>query len=374
MSEIYAVTVPKWGLSMEEGQLDFWHVAEGDAVEEGDDLVDIETPKITNTHEAPHSGILRRRIGEEGESYPCGALIGVIADADAPDNEIDVFVQDFVIDVAESDESAEEQATEPETREVGDCRFRYLKMGKGEIPVVFFHGFGGDLNNWMFVQPRVSGAASTIALDLPGHGGSNKDVGTGSAGDLADMCNRFLQDLGENRIHIVGHSFGAAVALVYALAYPDQVASITLIAPAGFGREINQAYIDGFIEGRRRRELAATLEMLLSDKSLVTREMVDDIIRYKRIDGVESALRAMAEASFADGKQMIDLRGRLQDLKTPLLVIWGEDDEIIPATHADGLEGLAKVEVISGVGHMPHLEAPGRVADLINDHISAQRH
>jgi pyruvate dehydrogenase E2 component (dihydrolipoamide acetyltransferase) len=93
---IYPITVPKWGIEMQEGTITGWLREVGVAVEKGDELVDIETDKIVNTMEAPTSGTLRRTLVGEGETLKVGELLGIIAPVEVPEEAIDAFIAAFV--------------------------------------------------------------------------------------------------------------------------------------------------------------------------------------------------------------------------------------------------------------------------------------
>ena len=94
-SPIRAVTMPKWGIEMQEGTVTAWQVEPGRHVEKGDALLDVETEKIVNSVESPAGGTLRRILAETGATLPVGALIAVLADPGVTDAEIDVFVREF---------------------------------------------------------------------------------------------------------------------------------------------------------------------------------------------------------------------------------------------------------------------------------------
>jgi pyruvate dehydrogenase E2 component (dihydrolipoamide acetyltransferase) len=92
---IRAITMPKWGIEMQEGLITDWTAQVGETLAAGDPLLDVETDKIVNTVESPFAGTLRRIVGEQGTAYAVGALIAVYADASVPDAEIDAFIATF---------------------------------------------------------------------------------------------------------------------------------------------------------------------------------------------------------------------------------------------------------------------------------------
>jgi len=256
---IHALTVPKWGMAMTEGTVTAWHLEEGGAVEPGVEVLDVESTKIASGIEAKHAGVLRRRVAAVGATLPVGGLLGVVADAQVPEAEIDAFVAGFVVAAPDDEDAKAGPATE--TVAVGERTIRYLAAGDDGVPAVLIHGFGGDLNTWLFTQPALAAERPVYALDLPGHGGSSKDVGDGDLAVLTDAVLGFMAALGIERAHLVGHSLGGAVALACGLERPQAAASLTLVASTGLGAAINGAYIDGFVTAGRRKDMKPVLEM-----------------------------------------------------------------------------------------------------------------
>jgi len=364
--------MPKFGLLMKEGALVAWLVDEGTELAVGDDVAEVETDKINGVVEAPAAGILRRKVATVGDVLPVGALLGVIADEAVAEAEIDEYVGHFQATFVAEEESM--AGPHPETIDLGGRRLQYLRHGEGDETVLLVHGFGGDLNTWLFNhEPLAAGGRSVYAIDLPGHGGSTRDVGPADLGFLVETVDRFVDELELERIHAVGHSLGGAVVLAEALHRPERFASAVVIAGAGLGPEINAGYVTGFVDAESRRELRPVLALLFSNEGLVTRRLTEDVLRFKRLDGATEALRSIAAALFPDGRQAIDLSSDLDRLAVPLLGIWGAEDRILPVSQAQALAPVARVEVIERVGHMPQMEAPAAVNDLVEEFIASRR-
>ena len=368
---IVPVTMPKWGLSMQLGKITAWVVAEGDDVKVGDDLADIETEKITGTLEAPDAGTIRRIIARAGEDVPVSGTIALIAPPEVTEDELDAAVLQAraLIDAGVPEDAAGEAVLQ--TADVGGRKISYAGAGQDGDVVLLVHGYGGDRNSWLFLQEPLAARYQVYALDLPGHGTSAKDVGEGSLSVLADAVTGVLDALGAGRAHLVGHSMGGAVALAVAARDPARIASLTLIAPSGFGPEINAGYLRGFADAQTRRELKAVIGQLFDDESLVTRQLVDDLLAYKRLDGVDEALHALADTLLDGEAQRGDSAASLAAIggAAPVTVIWGRADRIIPAAQAEAVAGAVR-HLIDGAGHMPHMERPAEVQAAIEETIA----
>jgi pyruvate dehydrogenase E2 component (dihydrolipoamide acetyltransferase) len=373
---IVPVAMPKWGLSMQAGKITGWVVAEGDEVSVGDELADIETDKIAGTLEAAQAGMVRRIVARVGEDVPVSGTIALIAPTEVSDDALDAAVAEAraVIEAGVPDEAAGEPAVE--TADVGGRKIRYAGAGQDGEVVLLVHGYGGDRNSWLFLQEPLAARHRVYALDLPGHGTSSKDVGDGSADVLADAVLGVLDAIGAERAHLVGHSLGGAVAVAAAARDPRRIGSLTLIAPAGFGPEINAGYLRGFADARTRRELKPVVGQLFADESLVTRQLVDDLLAYKRLDGVEEALHALLGALLLPGsdRQRTDAAAAVAALRgrVPVTVVWGRDDRVIPAAQAEAVAGAVRV-LVDGAGHMPHMERPAAVQAAIDGAIARAR-
>jgi pyruvate dehydrogenase E2 component (dihydrolipoamide acetyltransferase) len=97
----------------------------------------------------------------------------------------------------------------------------------------------------------------------------------------------------------------------------------------------------------------------------MTRQLVDELLKFKRLDGVREALGKLAENFVVNGEQVVVFRNELDQLETPTQVIWGNEDLIIPSSHAEDLPDLISVELLADCGHMVQMEAAREVNQLI---------
>jgi pyruvate dehydrogenase E2 component (dihydrolipoamide acetyltransferase) len=370
MSFIEAVTIPKWGMTMTEGTITQWLIGEGGEVARGQEILEIETTKVTNVVEAAGSGTLRRIVMPQGTTAPVGALAGVIADEAATSEEIEAFIASYADRLGSEGEEGGGAVARTVSVEGGVVNL--LEAGEGDDVVVFLHGFGGDLSTWLFNQTALAEKMRTIAVDLPGHGGSSPITGEDVFARIVAAVEAAVAPLASGKIHLIGHSFGGAIAAAIASNQPTRVGSLTLIAPIGLGKEINRDFLVDFIAAERRRPLLNVLERLFADPSKITNDMVEGTLRFKRLEGVEEALTQIAHTIANDTGQLQSIGPKLTGLTCPVILIWGDQDQIVPIPQATEIPANAKLQLIPGVGHMPQMEAANAVNQAINGNMNGR--
>jgi pyruvate dehydrogenase E2 component (dihydrolipoamide acetyltransferase) len=239
--------------------------------------------------------------------------------------------------------------------------------------LVLLHGFAAESNGWrpLVHAMREAGVLADIgvlAVDLPGHGKS-PDGGALSLQQIANAIEAVLREEYAEPVHLVGHSFGGAVAARLAKSSRLAVRSLTLMAPAGIGESCNWAFINGLTQSTERETLRPWLEELVQDPSFIDDAFVATAQQQLRRPGRREALERIAAAFFRDGRLQIDLIPVLSDLRIPVRVVWGVADRILPITHADRLPRNVAQHRFAGVGHLPQVEAAEAVARVIGEQL-----
>ncbi|MYZ46719.1 alpha/beta fold hydrolase [Propylenella binzhouense] len=237
--------------------------------------------------------------------------------------------------------------------------------GKGEgAPIVLLHGFGASHRAWRGVAPMLEESHRVIAFDLPGHALSLDYPHTGNAGVAAKAVMADLDERGFDRVHLVGHSMGGAVAALIAVGAPGRVASATLLAPGGFGPEINHRLLRRYAAATGEAELALVLEQFWGWEQAVPEEFVRGVAALRARKGQQEALTAIVETLLDGPRQRVLPISLLENCGVKVQVAWGTQDCVLPVRQAEALRSVSP-RLLQGLGHMLPEEAPEAVAGLV---------
>jgi pimeloyl-ACP methyl ester carboxylesterase len=408
----HEIVMPRVDMDMTIGRMGAWRAAEGAHVVKGETLFEIETDKAAMEVDAPASGVLRFVAASEGDVLPVGSCIGWIVaegedfvppatsptaalpksdssartdverdDAANADAALGVRATPAarrtarerglrLSDVKGSGPKGRIQAGDVEQRAVGvppilSVNREWLRRGGG-APIVFIHGLCADLNGWRPLFRLLPETRPALAIDLPGHGLS--PLGEEATFDaLVDAARSVMIEEGATSAHLVGHSLGGAVAAVLSGAPGVKALSLMLIAPAGLGEETNPAFFDGFLQADTEAALTPWLNLLVTDPASLGSALAPATLRQRAELPLVTAQRRRTKALLANGRQTIDVRDCLAAPRMPVKVVFGLEDRITPAHHAENLSGLVALHRFAKIGHMPHLEARREMARLIEE-------
>ncbi|WP_208976347.1 alpha/beta fold hydrolase [Polycladidibacter hongkongensis] len=242
----------------------------------------------------------------------------------------------------------------------------FTEMGKGKsAPLVFLHGFGGDKATWSNLQIGLEHHRHTIAFDLPGHGAALNHPQSGSAGKSAKAVTAALDELGLQNVHLIGHSMGGAVASLLALRSPERFKSLTLLAPGGFGPEINTKLLRRYATATSAEEQASLLEQFVGFGYDLPKNLAEHVAANRARDGASEILMHICDQITDGDRQGVLPRADLGKLPIPMKVIWGTQDRVVPTRQCHKLPGPIACHVFDRVGHMVHMEIPREVKRLV---------
>jgi pimeloyl-ACP methyl ester carboxylesterase len=241
-----------------------------------------------------------------------------------------------------------------------------LEAGSPLMPtVVLLHGFGGCAEVWAGLIASIQYRAHVLAFDLPGHGGSLHYPNFGSPRIAASAVAGELSQRGIDRFHIVGHSMGGAVAVLLALEGQGKVASLTLLAPGGFGPEINADIMRQIASASSVAEVQASFEMMCGRVKDGVQPVFSCAAASRLKTTQRDALGLILSKIMRDGTQGQLPFSQLAALNIPLKLLWGEQDPVVPVSQACAAPQVFDKTILPAVGHMLIEEAPETVLRAI---------
>jgi pimeloyl-ACP methyl ester carboxylesterase len=253
-----------------------------------------------------------------------------------------------------------------------------IELGSGP-PIVFVHGLGGSWTNFLEQLPEFARDHRVLTLDLPGFGASPLPEGEDvSIPAQADVVAAVMAERGIEEATVVGNSMGGFIAAEMALRHPERLERLVLISAAGISSE--RLKIEPLAVGfRMTAGIAAwvgTHSHELTRRPRARKFLVGQVVRHpNRLEPplVAEMVRGSGTPGFTDA--LVSLCGypiehRLEDVRAPTLVIWGEKDRIVPPKDAPRFEAAipgARLVRFADTGHMPQVERPEAFNELLRD-------
>ena len=253
-----------------------------------------------------------------------------------------------------------------------------VDMGQGP-PVICVHGYCDSTYSWHRTAPAlVKAGLRAVLVDQPGFGRSGSPEGhLFSIENQAGAVLRLADELSLDRFGLVGHSMGGGIALYLCLNHSDRMDRAVAIAPATKrpSRRLVMAYpgmglMAELVAGRL--VFSRALQQVFTDRSKVTRELVEEYAGPSARRGYWRDIARLSKEYFSDAfDRTVE---RFDEIRVPLLVVWGERDRWLSARRGTYLAGQvagSRLEVIPEAGHNVHQEAPELVNRLVLDHLLA---
>jgi len=244
---------------------------------------------------------------------------------------------------------------------VADARVHYVERGAGQA-VVLMHGFGSSLEVWQELVPELTPGHRVIAVDLKGFGWTDRPESDYSPAAQAEIVWALLDHLKVRRAALVGHSWGASVALAMALSAPKRTTRIALYAAWAYEEQLSYSFrwarIDGVGES-----LMGLYDPALIRSQMATAFFDSSYVTARRVKSVQTAMALPGAGAAAlatmRGMRFAVQQARYSSIRVPALVLWGQQDRISTPAFGQRLAAdlAANLIMFPRCGHFPMLEA-----------------
>jgi pimeloyl-ACP methyl ester carboxylesterase len=266
---------------------------------------------------------------------------------------------------------------------VNGTKIRYFVAGSGQ-KVLLLHGFGSFLETWAFNIPPLSKRYQVYAIDLPGHGLSDKPIKFYNTAFAIESSGDIMEALGIEQATLIGHSLGGAVSINIALSLPERVNKLVLIDSAGLSRTLPWMYrlsslpVLGNILMSLAVEpvLSRSIKRLFYNSPRLTQDMIDIILKNASQPEVKKTLLRILQHN-------VGLRGprpeailieKLSQLKVPTLFVHGAQDRVFPLKQVRDAFSMApnsRVKIFDQCGHCPHIEKAIEFNEVVLEFLAA---
>jgi pimeloyl-ACP methyl ester carboxylesterase len=252
-----------------------------------------------------------------------------------------------------------------------------VDTGGDGSPILFVHGLSGAWQNWLLTIPAFMREHRCIAPDLPGFGSSPMPANDVSIREYARIVDRLCDAMDVDCPVVVGNSMGAFISAELAISFPTRIDRLVLVDAAGISTD---SYVQAPLKTGARIWAAIAARAATNSATVITRPRLrrlalQGIVRYPEKISAPLVWELVQGANTEGFLPAFDtllgysIRDRLPRIEVPTLIVWGENDILVPVGDAERYQDLigdnARTEIFEDTGHMPMIERPTRFNQLL---------
>ncbi len=247
-------------------------------------------------------------------------------------------------------------------------KIRYLESGDSDKTIVLLHGLGASAERWEFVIPEFSKHYRVIVPDLIGFGQSDKPLVDYTTEFFSDFLSNFLQKLGITRTNIIGSSLGGQITAVFTSQHQEIIENLVLVSPSGVMKHSTPA-LDAYVMAALYPDMDLAknaFEMMSGSSRQINQKIIESFVERMKLPNAK-----MAFMSTLLGLRNAEIITKLlTKISIPTLIIWGEDDPVIPIKYADDFVSSiqdCRFFMMNKCGHTPYVDDPQKFTKLVLD-------
>lgn len=257
--------------------------------------------------------------------------------------------------------------------EVDGILVHYTDEGKG-TPIILLHGTGASLHTWDLWAEKLKENYRVLRITLPGFGLSGPRLDKRyEIKDYVNLLNSFVELVGIEKFYLVGNSLGGSIAWLYTSFYDEKIKKLILINSSGFEmveipfviRIARNNFLNFLVKKTSAKFLIKkSLKEVYYDDKLISKSTID---RYYKLNLREGNRQAFIDRALIN---YVDYTSRLKKIKSPTLILWGENDEWINVKYAQKFKSMIKdsrVSIMNRTGHIPMEEKPYESLKIMQD-------
>ena len=266
----------------------------------------------------------------------------------------------------------DDKIVEEKFLQIDGNKIRYLESGHSKKTLVLIHGLGASAERWDQVIPLFSDKFHVVVPDLVGFGYSDKPLVDYTTKFFSEFLGKFFTASNIERPNLIGSSLGGQIAAEYAASHPNEIEKLVLVSPSG-NMEKSTPALDAYIMAAlypNEQSAKNAFELMEGTGHNIHEEIVTGFVERMRLPNAKLAFMS----SLLGIKNSELVTSKLQTITIPTLIIWGENDPVIPIQYADHFVSTIKdcrFFRMDGCGHTPYVQYPyafaSKVLKFLND-------